>query len=136
LSTPRADRAGGHILAHVGKNAATKSEADAGRRRRFVASAFGRAVPARRRQSVQALMNAPRPVIILIDARGDRGVFKKIDYRRHHRAVRKDQPWRPQRAIPSWDRDELRRRAQEWRDSVRPRAEALKAAGQAMLRAA
>jgi hypothetical protein len=83
--------------------------------------------------------HAPQTVVVRVPvAQGDRGCWRrsKPEDHRAQKAVRKDQPWRPQDRIPRWDRNELRRRAQEWRETARPQAEALKAAGQAMLRAA
>jgi hypothetical protein len=73
-------------------------------------------------------VNAPLSVILVpvpaAPGRGDSGVHKKFDYRRH-KAIRPAEPWRPQRAIPAGDRNELRRRAQEWREAVRPQAQAM-----------
>jgi hypothetical protein len=39
------------------------------------------------------------------------------------KALRPDQPWRPQRAIPAGDRNELRRAAEEMRKANRGRVE-------------
>jgi hypothetical protein len=83
-------------------------------------------------------MNAPRPVIILIDAQGDRGCWRrsKPEDRRHHKAIRRAEPWRPQRAIPAGDRDELRRAAEEMRRLNRARVEEMLAEARMCLRAA
>jgi hypothetical protein len=79
-------------------------------------------------------MNAPLSVIIVPVpvAPGDRGVFKKFDYRRQ-RAVRKDPPWPPKQSIPRWDKDELRRLVEQMREGHRQQTEAVLAAGRAML---
>jgi hypothetical protein len=83
--------------------------------------------------------HAPLSVIVVPVpvAAGDRGVWKKFqpDYRRH-KALRKDSPWPVKQSIPGSDRNELRRRAQEWRDVNRSRAEAMLVEARMMLRAA
>jgi hypothetical protein len=45
-------------------------------------------------------------------------------------------PWRPQRSIPSWDKEALHRRVEEMRRATRAQVEAMRLAGRAMLRAA
>jgi hypothetical protein len=80
--------------------------------------------------------NAPSPAIIFIEVPGDRGVWKKAQHR-HHKAVRPAEPWPIKRGIPSQlDKDELRRRAQEFRDANRPHAQAMIIEARLMLRAA
>jgi hypothetical protein len=88
-------------------------------------------------------MNAPKAVIILVPvAPGDRGVWRrsKPEDRRGHKAVRPTEPWRPARSIPAQlDRDELRRRVEQFREGHRQQVEAVLAAGRdfrAALRAA
>jgi hypothetical protein len=77
-------------------------------------------------------MNAPRPVVVLIECPGDRGVWKKSLHRRH-KAIRPTEPHRPRDGIPERDVDRLRRLAEQFRDAVRVQHEALLAAGRAML---
>jgi hypothetical protein len=68
--------------------------------------------------------NAPQTVVVLIDAQGDRGVWKKAQHR-HHKAIRPTEPWPIKRSIPHQDREALRRRAKEWRDQSRQTVEAM-----------
>jgi hypothetical protein len=81
-------------------------------------------------------VNAPKPVIILIDAQGDRGVWKKAQHR-HHKAIRpSDPPWRPKDRIPTQlDRETLRRRAEEMRRMNRARVEEMLTEARAKLAA-
>jgi hypothetical protein len=72
-------------------------------------------------------VNAPLQVVVVPVpvAPGDRGVWKKAQHR-HHKAVRPaDPPWPPKQPIPHQNRDALRRRAQQWREAVRPQARAM-----------
>jgi hypothetical protein len=77
-------------------------------------------------------MNAPKPVIVLIEVPGDRGVSRKVrpDYRRHK--AQRPERWPPKQSIPTWDKDELRRRVEFMREGHRRQAEALSAAGLAL----
>jgi hypothetical protein len=82
---------------------------------------------------------APKPVVIFV-ATGDNGAWRKSkpDYR-HQKAQRKDPPWPVKQSIPSWDKDEFRRRVEEHLRTTKSQREALKAAGRdfrAALRAA
>jgi hypothetical protein len=83
-------------------------------------------------------MNAPQTVVVFVPvAQGDRGCWRrsKPEDRKPHKAVRKDPPW-PRQGIPSQlGKDELRRRAQEWRETVRPQAEAMLTEARARLAA-
>jgi hypothetical protein len=85
-------------------------------------------------------MNVPRPIVVLIPVgTGDKGVWNRSrpDFRRHKAIRPTDSPWPVKQGIPSQlDRAELIRRAQEWRETMRPQTEALKAASQATPRAA
>jgi hypothetical protein len=77
--------------------------------------------------TLRAPQVTPQPVVILVPvpvAPGDRGVFKKIDYRRHKALRPNDAPWPVKQGIPSQlDRETLRRRVQKWRDANRARVE-------------
>jgi hypothetical protein len=82
------------------------------------------------------MLNAPK-VIVLFELPGDRGCWRKMKNRRHHRVDRTTQPWRPKQDIPpsQLERDRLRRQVEEFRKATHPQAMA--ALSQArMLRAA
>jgi hypothetical protein len=79
-------------------------------------------------------MNAPRPVIVLIEVPGDRGVWKK-SLHRHHKAIRHPEPHRPPQPIPERDVERLRRLAEQFRDAVRVQHDAVLEAGRTTLRA-
>jgi hypothetical protein len=61
---------------------------------------------------------------------GDRGCWRRNapEHWRRHKAIRPTEPWRQQRHIPQPDKDELRRRVEEFCRATRPQVEALKAA--------
>jgi hypothetical protein len=87
------------------------------------------AFPARR-QSVP--MSPLRPVTLLVI--GSPKVGREVKPVRKPR--RNDPPWRPQRAIPQVDRQELIRCAQEWRDQSRLQVEEMLTEARLRLRAA
>jgi hypothetical protein len=79
-------------------------------------------------------MNAPRSVVIFVPvASGDNGAWRRArpDFRRH-RTIRAEPHRRPQ-PIPERDVERLRRLAEQFRDAVRVRHEAVLEAGRALL---
>jgi hypothetical protein len=72
-------------------------------------------------------MNAPHAVVFLIGPSWVKGARPKYP------SPPKPESWRPLRTIPSWDKQLLKRRVDEFRKAAQPQVEALREAGRMRL---
>jgi hypothetical protein len=74
-------------------------------------------------------MNAPHAVVFLIGPDWTKGSSRPNPYP----SKPKPESWRPARAIPSWDKQMLKRRVDEFRKATQAQAEALRESGRQSL---
>jgi hypothetical protein len=70
------------------------------------------------------MTHAPRSVVFVIGP-----AWNRYPTPTQYPAKRKEPPWPIKQAIPSWDREALRRRVEEMRRMTRPQVEALRGSG-------